>query len=244
MSRATGQRRVAFSTHSLWSSVYINWYNKAQCPPPHVLGERLDHSAPYPLTIKAILTQFHSYGNSSFSTSASLRLIPILFSQSQRWEDVEFVSSQLDTVPIDDQPFPMLRSLRLETEKEADRWIHFTEENAPHLSKVFLQLIQPTTFSPLETAAVLPYAQLTHYHGPAYREENTKCVLALMPDLQYGDLEYNPYHVEGTLPISENILPSLSRLHIRGGRIELHQVLWLRYSNTSSHLMKKRMPFP
>ncbi|KIY48177.1 hypothetical protein FISHEDRAFT_73745 [Fistulina hepatica ATCC 64428] len=32
-------REVAFSTPNLWLSVYINWRNKAQCPPPHVLGE-------------------------------------------------------------------------------------------------------------------------------------------------------------------------------------------------------------
>ncbi|KIY48195.1 hypothetical protein FISHEDRAFT_73761 [Fistulina hepatica ATCC 64428] len=203
-------RQVAFLTPDLWSSVYINERNKAQCPSPHVLGEWLDRSASYPLTIKAILVKFDSYG-----------LIPILFSKSQRWEDVELVSSQLDTVPIDNRLFPMLRSLRLETKKEADRRIHFTEENAPHLSKVFLQLIG-TSFFLESSAAVLPYTQLTHYRGPAYREK-TRCVLALMPGLQYGDLESDPFHAEGILPFSENILPSLSKLRIRGGRIELYR---------------------
>ncbi|KIY48192.1 hypothetical protein FISHEDRAFT_73758 [Fistulina hepatica ATCC 64428] len=174
--------QVVFSTPDLWSSVYINGHNKAQCPPPHVLGEWLDHSASYPLTIKAILDPSNSDTCINCSPRA-LRFIPILFSKSQRWEDVELVSSQLNTVPIDNQPFPMLRSLRLKTEKRADRWIHFTEENAPHLSKVFLQSIWETRvfFSMLVSAAVLPYTQLTHYRGPAYREENTKCVLTLMP---------------------------------------------------------------
>ncbi|KIY48370.1 hypothetical protein FISHEDRAFT_73712 [Fistulina hepatica ATCC 64428] len=216
-------REVAFSTPNLWLSVYINWRNKAQCPPPHVLGEWLDRSAPCPLTIKAILVQFDSQGYTSVSRAGAINLIPILFSRSQRWEDVELVLRR-DTVPIDNQPFSMLRSLRLETEKQADRRIHFTEENAPHLSKVILQLIR-TSFFCGYAAAVLPYTQLTHYHGPVYGEKNTKRVfaLALMPGLQYGDLECDPYHFIGPLPESEILLPSLSRLRIRGGRIELYQ---------------------
>ncbi|KIY44378.1 hypothetical protein FISHEDRAFT_77580 [Fistulina hepatica ATCC 64428] len=219
-------RQVAFSTLDLWSSVCINWCNKTQCPPLHVLGEWLDRSAPYPLTVKAILGKFGSGGYINASSSEALRSIPILSSKSQRWEDVELVLPGLDTILIDNQPFPMLRSLRLETKKEVDRWIHITEEDAPHLSKVFLQLIRKTflpCYSPFTSAAVLPYTQLTHYRGPAYREKDTECVLAFMPGLQYGDLECNPFDVEGMLPTSENILPSLSKLRIRSGRIELYQ---------------------